>query len=90
MNHNDDAGLDLDLEIDEIDNTNYEGQPASVALATTTGTSEDVIDRYSHCHYCGGRLHFVQITDFSRNTTQEKASCPECGLHTQQMLHRLQ
>lgn len=62
----------------------------TAALAPVVGTTEQVVQKYSHCSLCGGRLHFNYITDFSRNTTHEKASCPECGLDARQVLHRLQ
>lgn len=64
--------------------------PESPASAPMIGTSAQVVQRYSHCHLCGGRLHFNYVTDFSRNTTHEKVSCPECGLENRQSLHRLQ
>ena len=59
-------------------------------MATTKGSVKEVVERYSHCNLCGGRLHFNYLSDFSRNTTHEKASCPECGLESRQVLHRLQ
>jgi len=59
-------------------------------LVPMVGTSKNVVQRYSHCNICGGRLHFNYVTDFSRNTTHEKSSCPECGLEAKQSLHRLQ
>lgn len=62
----------------------------TASIAPSVGTSEQVVQKYSHCGLCGGRLHFNYITDFSRNTTHEKASCPECGLEARQALHRLQ
>lgn len=65
-------------------------QGPTPSLAPTVGTSKDVVQRYSHCNICGGRLHFNYSTDFSRNTTHEKSSCPECGLDARQVLHRLQ
>jgi hypothetical protein len=60
------------------------------AIAPTVGNSQKVMQHFSHCNICGGRLHFNYISDFSRNTTQEKAVCPECGLDSRQVLHRLQ
>ena len=60
------------------------------AIAPSIGSVQQVVQQYSHCNLCGGRLHFVHSTDFSRNTTHEKASCPECGLDARQVLHRLQ
>ena len=65
-------------------------QGPTPALASMIGSTKDVVQRYSHCNMCGGRLHFNYVTDFSRNTTQEKSSCPECALDTRQVLHRLQ
>jgi hypothetical protein len=60
------------------------------SIVPMVGSSKNVVQRYSHCGICGGRLHFNYVTDFSRNTTQEKSSCPECGLDAKQSLHRLQ
>jgi len=54
------------------------------------GTSEQVMARYTRCALCGGNLHFSHLTDFSRNLTQETASCPECGIRVRKLLHRLQ
>ncbi len=65
-------------------------QGPTLSLVPTVGTMKNVIQRYSHCEICGGRLHFNYSTDFSRNTTHEKSSCPECGLDAKQILHRLQ
>ena len=62
----------------------------TASIAPVVGTTEQVVQKYSHCNLCGGRLHFNYVTDFSRNTTHEKASCPECGLDARQVLHRLQ
>jgi hypothetical protein len=60
------------------------------SIAPLVGSVDRVIQRYSHCGVCGGRLHFNYASDFSRNLTEEKASCPECGLDSRQSLHRLQ
>lgn len=65
-------------------------EPPATTTTLSVGTSEQVVQKYSHCSLCGGRLHFNYVTDFSRNTTHEKASCPECGLEARQALHRLQ
>ncbi len=94
-----------DLDFDELDQLTEEAlgeqiaaetEAATIAngptptLATTSGSNAEVIQHYTHCALCGGRLHFNYTSDFSRNTTHEKASCPECGLETRQVLHRLQ
>lgn len=65
-------------------------QGPTPSVVPMVGTSKNVVQRYSHCGICGGRLHFNYVTDFSRNTTHEKSSCPECGLDAKQVLHRLQ
>jgi hypothetical protein len=65
-------------------------QGPTPSLVPMVGTCKNVVQRYSHCGICGGRLHFNYVTDFSRNTTHEKSSCPECGLDAKQVLHRLQ
>ncbi len=54
------------------------------------GSAEELLKRYSHCKLCGGRLHFAYMTDFGRNLTTETAKCPECGLKTHTILHKLQ
>jgi hypothetical protein len=63
-----------------------ENPPAPQALAS----GEELLKRYSHCKLCGGRLHFSYMTDFGRNLTTESAKCPECGLKTHTILHKLQ
>lgn len=65
-------------------------QGPTPSIAPMIGSSKNVVQRYSHCGICGGRLHFNYVTDYSRNTTHEKSSCPECGLDAKQVLHRLQ
>ena len=54
------------------------------------GTTHEVIARYTHCALCGANLHFVHITDFSKNLTQETAKCPECGVRARRLMHNLQ
>ena len=61
-----------------------------MAIAPLVGKIDAVMNSYTHCNFCGGRLHFNHSSDFSLNTTHEKASCPECGLDARQVLHRLQ
>lgn len=60
------------------------------ALAPTTGSTDQLVYAYSRCEICTSRLHFVYVTDFGRNTTHEKVTCPECGMESRQLLHRLQ
>ena len=60
------------------------------AGAQLLGSSEELVNRYTHCTYCGAHLHFSHITDFSRNLTQEMARCPECGLKARKRTHKLQ
>lgn len=66
--------------------------PTSVndALPQFIGTAKDVMARYSHCVLCGANLHFTHITDFAKNLTQETGRCPECGIKTKLVIHRLQ
>ena len=59
-------------------------------LPSSFGTAKDVVNRYSHCDFCGANLHFTHVTDFTRNLTQESARCLECGLKTRRVMHRLQ
>lgn len=64
--------------------------PENSGISPFFGTATDVVTKYTHCTFCGANLHFSHITDFARNLTQESARCPECGLQTRQILHRLQ
>ena len=80
-----------DLELSDEISTEFEVQKGPTpSIAPMVGSMERVVQRYSHCGICGGRLHFNYASDFSRNLTEEKASCPECGLDCRQVLHRLQ
>jgi hypothetical protein len=80
---------DLDFS-DELNTETAVQRGPSPSIAPLVGSMDRVIQRYSHCEICGGRLHFNHASDFSRNLTEEKASCPECGLDSRQVLHRLQ
>ncbi|MEN9724353.1 MAG: hypothetical protein RJB38_2339 [Pseudomonadota bacterium] len=53
-------------------------------------SAQEVLQKYSHCAHCHARLHFTYLTDFSRNTTQETARCPECQNQAHRVMHRLQ
>jgi len=79
---------ELNLSDDAFEPTLQHGP--TVGLAPVVGKIEPVLQKYTHCEVCGGRLHFVYVSDFSRNTTHEKSSCPECSLQARQVLHRLQ
>ena len=89
MSKFDEISVEEELALEAAVESSIEQRP-SFGVAPMVGSSKKVLERYSHCDICGGRLHFVHQTDFSRNTTQEKASCPECGLEARQSLHRLQ
>lgn len=82
-----------DLALDEAEGslteTVVENGPTP-GIVPAVGSVDKVVQRYSHCSVCGGRLHFNYVSDFSRNTTHERASCPECALEPRQVLHRLQ
>ncbi len=60
------------------------------SIAPMIGSSKSVIQRYNHCEFCGGHMHFTYSTDYMKNTTHERSSCPECKLEAKQVLHRLQ
>lgn len=60
------------------------------ALSNFFGPAQDVVARYSHCALCGANLHFIHVTDFAKNLTQETAKCPECNIKIRQLTHRLQ
>ena len=60
------------------------------SLSHFWGTAQDVIERYTHCVICGANLHFIHVTNFAHNVTQETAKCPECGVKARQIVHRLQ
>lgn len=76
------------------DRNNWNSDEANAAAngegSRCFGTSEEIVERYTHCHLCGSNLHFTHVTDFSRNLTHEQAKCLECGVKTQQITHRLQ
>jgi hypothetical protein len=87
--HSDSSAEDLNY-LDEVSLEPVIEQGPTPAIAPLVGTIAKVLTRYTHCEICAGRLHFNYISDFSRNTTHEKSSCPECGLDARQVLHRLQ
>ena len=66
------------------------GEDKGSAFLPIVGSVKQMVTRYTHCGICGGRMHFNYASDFSRNTTEERAVCPECGLDSRQSLHRLQ
>lgn len=59
-------------------------------LSPFLGTAKDLLEKYTHCAICDAYLHFSYVTDFSRNLTQETARCPECGIRSRQVVHKLQ
>ncbi len=67
-----------------------ETEETTEMLLQCFGSAAEVVARYSHCHFCGGNLHFVHYTDFTKNLTQEIARCPECALKARRMVHKLQ
>lgn len=67
-----------------------EAKNSTTALSQIFGTAKDAVAKYTHCALCGANLHFTHVTDFSRNLTQETARCPECGVKSRQIMHRLQ
>lgn len=78
-----------DLPADESVESSNEAVDSG-SLSQFFGTAKDVIARYTHCKLCGANLHFNYVTDFSRNLTHESARCPECGVRSRQIIHRLQ
>jgi hypothetical protein len=93
MSNKFDENNDLLDEINQIEEQLLEEvveQGPMPSIAPMVGTSKSVIQRYTHCDFCGGRLHFTYSTDYMRNTTNERTSCPECKLEAKQVLHRLQ
>lgn len=67
-----------------------ENETQPVETSQFFGNSKDIMNRYTHCVLCGSNLHFTHVTDFTKNLTQETARCPECGVKTRQIMHRLQ
>jgi hypothetical protein len=59
-------------------------------LSPFLDSSKMLIQRYTHCSFCGANLHFSYITDFNKNLTQEISRCLECGLKAKKRLHKLQ
>lgn len=82
---NDDLSLAEEFNLEPT----IEHGPTPVTVPTL-GKLDQVLHKYTHCSFCAGRLHFNYVSDFSRNTTHEKATCPECSLEARQVLHRLQ
>ncbi len=76
--------------VSEENGTMVESISGTELLSKFFGTAREVVARYTHCGLCGANLHFTHVTDFSRNLTQETAKCPECGIKSQQSVHRLQ
>lgn len=82
--------LYLDENLNEIDPKADANHGPIPSIAPRAGSTASVVQMYSHCGVCGGHLHFNHMTDFSRNMTHEKATCPECGVEARQVMHRLQ
>jgi len=61
-----------------------------VEMAPFFGSTQDLIQKYSHCTLCGSHLHFVHVTDFAKDLTHETARCLECGVQVRKVMHRLQ
>ncbi len=82
---------DYDSADTAFDDAVEEAQPTKMNEATSQyfGTARQVVERYCHCQICGANLSFSHLTDFVRNTTQENARCPECGVQSHRVLHRL-
>ena len=74
----------------ETEAKEMDSQTDSVDVNQFYGTVKDMVEKYSHCTLCGANLHFMHVTDFQRNLTQETARCPECGVKNRQVLHKLQ
>jgi hypothetical protein len=77
-------------EIELLSENSNSADTSALSMKPALGNADQVIRHFSNCQICGGRLHFNYVSDFSRNTTQEKAVCPECGLDSREALHRLQ
>jgi hypothetical protein len=80
---------ELILSVEELFEEMVEQGPTP-SIAPMVGSSQEVVDHYTHCPICCSRLHFTYNTDYTRNTTQECSTCPECGVEAKQVLHRLQ
>jgi hypothetical protein len=68
----------------------YETSVNDPLAALTIAPVADLVERYCHCALCGSNLHFVHMTDFSKNLTHEVAKCPECRVQARSVTHRLQ
>ena len=90
MSKHDESNIDEFSYNDEISMEPVVQRGPTPEHVPTVGSIDQVLSRISHCDVCGGRLHFNYVSDFSRNTTHEKSSCPECNLDTRQVMHRLQ
>ena len=78
--------------LDDLETNTEDCSPVTDAttLPQFFGSTQEVVDRYTHCILCGANLHFTHHTDFSRNLTQEHAKCPECGIQVRSVIHKLQ
>ncbi len=72
------------------DNRADQGIEKPDVFSGTIGTTEELIQRYTHCSLCAARLHFAYLTDFGKQVVHENAKCPECGSKSHSVLHRLQ
>ncbi len=77
--------------MDDLDHyPSLDSLDAVTEAQTSFGTAEEVIEKHTKCGLCGSHLHFSHVTDFSRNLTLETAKCPECGVKTRRVYHKLQ
>jgi uncharacterized protein with PIN domain len=80
-----------DLRDEAGDELNAEANPAQIdETFNLFGSTQDVVQKYTHCVMCGANLHFTHLTDFNRNLTEETSRCPECGVKSRRTMHRLQ
>jgi len=84
----DDSGEPQEHDYDALDAT--DAKEAFAQFHAGSSSTEETLERYSHCVLCDAHLHFTYLTDFSKNRTQEVARCPECGIRIRRLNHQLQ
>jgi ferredoxin-like protein FixX len=77
--------LDQDLDVEELALDQTKERPSQFY-----GPIKKLLEKHSHCSFCGANLHFSYFTDFGKNITQESSKCLECGLKSDNIVHRLQ
>ena len=71
-----------------LDGFQYESLPSLVEKNSFSIELE--IEKYNHCHFCGGALSFSSVTHFVDNLVTENSSCSTCKVKLKPQCYRLQ